>query len=388
MEYSTARLVEVQRSTVDDLGGYSGFSFREATGMRDDIGGSTGTQVAGAEQLKIIDEGPVTITDQRVILQGSRNSREWAFAKLLGVWHDGTRPMTLMAVSNRQKVSGLIYAAADTAQFRYFLSLALAHYQGTFETFIGELDAERNRHAGLAPTPPVPVRPEDAPSGLRAAGAALGLVYFGRPSWPRKRRITQGIVTVSLTLIAFIAAAGASQPRQPSGTSHAPTQVAIAPQATPETSTASPTGPSARSSSSSRTLQATARPTTPARQLSPAPTSAATPTTGASVVAAPPPRSTVHVAPPPPRTSSQVVLSTCGAPANPWGYNFCGRGSLIYSPAADVCSYFSCIANFANGVGYMIECSDSKYSMSGGRSGACSYHGGEAQPVFSGSGPH
>jgi hypothetical protein len=82
------------------------------------------------------------------------------------------------------------------------------------------------------------------------------------------------------------------------------------------------------------------------------------------------------------------VLSTCGAPANPWGYNFCGRGSYIYNPAADVCSDFSCIANFTNGSGYMIECTDGRYSMSGGRRGACSYHGGEARPVYSGSGPH
>ena len=83
-----------------------------------------------------------------------------------------------------------------------------------------------------------------------------------------------------------------------------------------------------------------------------------------------------------------MILSTCGAPSNPWGYNFCGRGSYIYSPAPGVCSYFSCINNFSNGSGYMTECADSMYSMSGGRRGACSYHGGETQPVYSGSGPH
>ena len=79
-----------------------------------------------------------------------------------------------------------------------------------------------------------------------------------------------------------------------------------------------------------------------------------------------------------------VVRSTCGAPSNPWGYNFCGRGSYIYSPAGDVCSYFDCIGNFDNGVGYMVECNDGMYSMSGGRSGACSHHGGEGQAVYSG----
>jgi hypothetical protein len=32
----------------------------------------------------------------------------------------------------------------------------------------------------------------------------------------------------------------------------------------------------------------------------------------------------------------------------------------------------------------MIECRDGMYSMSGGKQGACSYHLGEKQPVYSG----
>jgi hypothetical protein len=74
----------------------------------------------------------------------------------------------------------------------------------------------------------------------------------------------------------------------------------------------------------------------------------------------------------------------CGAPANPYGYNFCGRGSLITNPAPDVCVYFDCIPNFDNGTGYMVECHDAMYSMSGGRQGACSYHDGVWRPVYNG----
>jgi len=66
------------------------------------------------------------------------------------------------------------------------------------------------------------------------------------------------------------------------------------------------------------------------------------------------------------------------------GYNYCGRGSLIVSPDPHTCSYFSCINNFYNGSGYMEECNDGMVSMSGGRRGACSYHGGEQRPVYSG----
>jgi hypothetical protein len=77
-------------------------------------------------------------------------------------------------------------------------------------------------------------------------------------------------------------------------------------------------------------------------------------------------------------------VSLCGAPANPYGYNLCGRGSQVTSPPSDICTYFNCIANFTHGHGYMVECNDGTYSMSGGIHGACSYHGGESQPVTNG----
>lgn len=76
--------------------------------------------------------------------------------------------------------------------------------------------------------------------------------------------------------------------------------------------------------------------------------------------------------------------STCGAPSNPYGYNFCGTGGFVTSPPGDICNYFGCIANFWNGHGYMVECNDGTYSMSGGIRGARSYHGGEDRPVYSG----
>jgi len=82
--------------------------------------------------------------------------------------------------------------------------------------------------------------------------------------------------------------------------------------------------------------------------------------------------------------ATPIPAKLCGAPPNPYGYNFCHRGTAITAPEADVCTYFDCIANFHNGHGYMVECDDLTYSMSGGRPGACSYHHGEKQEVFSG----
>jgi hypothetical protein len=76
------------------------------------------------------------------------------------------------------------------------------------------------------------------------------------------------------------------------------------------------------------------------------------------------------------------VKSTCGAPSNPWGYNFCG-GQYIYSPASAFCTYFHCIASFWTSTnGYVDQCVDGTYSHSGGRQGACSHHGGERRALY------
>jgi hypothetical protein len=42
------------------------------------------------------------------------------------------------------------------------------------------------------------------------------------------------------------------------------------------------------------------------------------------------------------------------------------------------CDTHQCIDNFDNGTGYIVECNDGEWSHSGGRPGACSYHGGES----------
>lgn len=42
------------------------------------------------------------------------------------------------------------------------------------------------------------------------------------------------------------------------------------------------------------------------------------------------------------------------------------------------CDTHSCIPNFDNGTGYIVQCNDGMWSHSGGRQGACSGHGGES----------
>jgi hypothetical protein len=116
--------------------------------------------------------------------------------------------------------------------------------------------------------------------------------------------------------------------------------------------------------------QASSRPSpTP----SPSPSTTPTPSSSAPPPPAPP-------APPPP-----APFNYCGAPANPWHYNFCpsDAGKYLYSPDASLCSYFNCIPTFWQTTnGYVAECKDGTYSHSGGVQGACSHHGGVVRPLW------
>lgn len=146
------------------------------------------------------------------------------------------------------------------------------------------------------------------------------------------------------------------------------------PSATPQTVTASPG----------------ATPTdTPTDTATPTPTAAPTPVPTPEPTAPPPsslqpiPVSTVAPTPrptPPPPTPAPQNL--CGAPSNPWSYNFCGGSGRITSPPASFCNYFNCIPSFWQQTnGYVEECNDGTYSHSGGVKGSCSSHGGNQRPL-------
>lgn len=81
------------------------------------------------------------------------------------------------------------------------------------------------------------------------------------------------------------------------------------------------------------------------------------------------------------RPTVAPTVNRCGAPPNPWNYTFCG-GSFITNPPSTFCSYFNCIATFSNGRGYVMQCSDGTFSKSGGISGSCSGHGGNARALY------
>jgi len=111
------------------------------------------------------------------------------------------------------------------------------------------------------------------------------------------------------------------------------------------------------------------------------PTTAPTRESTATPLPAPTTKPTARpTARPAPRPTPQPTCQ--GVNGNPWCYDF-SPGNVISHPPATFCQYFSCISSFWSGQGYVMECQDTMYSKSGGRSGSCSHHGGNWRPLYS-----
>jgi hypothetical protein len=308
-------------------------------------------------QTTVADLGPVAVTNQRVIFQGSRHRREWAFAKLVGFAHDAKTSLTLIQVTNRKKVSGPLLDPAAVAGFRFNLTLALADSAGDRAGFAAHLERALGEHQQLMPREPALVTAAQAPHPLLLGLGMVKNLYLGPPGAPSGRRIVQAMLAglATLVLIALVVPSGSSTTSPPSEDGAI---VGTPPQ------------------------PATTRPTTePSSASGSAPTSAPSVSTRQPTVT---PTRRAVASPKPSRVTSAPTVKTvqlCGAPQNPYGYNFCG-GLYIRDPKPDTCDYFDCIANFGNGIGYMIQCQDGTFSMSGGRQGSCSHHGGNRRPVY------
>jgi len=234
--------------------------------------------------------------------------------------------------------------------------------------------------------------------------AVIGLAR-GRVNWARLRKRQHAALALAAGLILLVigAALAPAQKQSPAANSTLTTK---SPSSTPAPSRpeqiAAPSAPLVETPSSSAAAQPVQTtppaPTPPPPAAQPVQTTPPAPPAAQPVQTTPPappaaqPVQTTPPAPPaaqpvqttPPAPPARPVAATCGAPANPDGYNFCGRGGLIYTFPSDFCNYFDCIANYPNGAGYIDECSDETYSHSGGRPGACSHHGGELRPVDAG----
>lgn len=194
-----ATLIEPRRLPGHWAGATQGVSFHIARGVSYRVGGTRGHYEQGDEEPTAIDQGPVLISDQRVVFAGTKASREWLFAKVIGFHHDEHQPWTAIQVSNRQKVSGFRYPAEQATDVRFRLELALASFTGTRDQFAASIDAqvveaEAAEPAEPAATQPVSTEPVAATAATAPAAAlppagwypnpqATGQRYWDGASW-------------------------------------------------------------------------------------------------------------------------------------------------------------------------------------------------------------
>jgi hypothetical protein len=166
---SDAALIEERRGAGHYQGRSQGVSIPVASiggrPIRYRVGASKGTFVQGTPVPTAIDTGTVFVTNRRVIFQGSKQTRECLFAKLIGFHHDDVNGSTTFSVSNRQKPTTIHYGTSVAGAFDFRLDLALAHDRNTVDDLVEQLvadlaqiDAER------------PVDPADALSSGPSAG--------------------------------------------------------------------------------------------------------------------------------------------------------------------------------------------------------------------------
>jgi hypothetical protein len=144
-ELAGAQLVEPRRGAGHWQGGTQGVSVRipGTRSARYRVGSTRGHYVQGEENPTVIDTGTLTITTKRAVFLGSKQSREWQWAKLTGIHDEPGVAWTSIGVSNRQKVSGIAYPTARATEVRFYLELAVAAANGTTGEMLAELQDER-----------------------------------------------------------------------------------------------------------------------------------------------------------------------------------------------------------------------------------------------------
>jgi hypothetical protein len=85
------------------------------------------------------------------VFLGVKYTRDWEYAKLIGIVHYSDQPCTAIQLSNRQKTAGIVYAGVPSPEpIRLALAVAIAIFQGEADETVNEL---RKRHfvtTGLA----------------------------------------------------------------------------------------------------------------------------------------------------------------------------------------------------------------------------------------------
>jgi Protein of unknown function (DUF2510) len=164
------QLIEPRRLPGHFMGGNSGFTFHVARADRGSPGGAD-------HEPTPIDTGVITVTDRRAVFSGSLHSRTWDYASVIGYHSHDDPPWTAVAVSDRQRISGVRYDTSQAEEFRFALALGLARCHRSEASLIDDLrrqldELDRQRPGGFFLPDPLASPTPTAPGAL-AEGAGL-----------------------------------------------------------------------------------------------------------------------------------------------------------------------------------------------------------------------
>ena len=147
--------LENVRAPTKYSGGYGGVSFPIFGKVRLNAGKTGGKITQGAESIDATDQGPLLITNQRIMFAGTKRSHEWRFDKMMSCSHspEGT---SIFAMTGAAKPTGVAYGkkAATEVQFRIELASAIA--LDTLDRYEAELVTEQKQLEADRPLPPPP----------------------------------------------------------------------------------------------------------------------------------------------------------------------------------------------------------------------------------------
>jgi hypothetical protein len=152
----SGQLIEPRRAPGQYRGGSAGFSVPVAFGVRARVGSHRGTYQPGAELQTPVDAGTVVVTSTRVVFAGGMKTREWQMARIVQVQQSNDGRVTLLPVSNRQTVSGVIIRV-DQNRFGIALDVAASVAQDSPPEVLAGLRLHQELHRDQCPNPPEPV---------------------------------------------------------------------------------------------------------------------------------------------------------------------------------------------------------------------------------------
>jgi len=116
---------EAGRTPGQYVGGSQGLSIPLVAGIRYRVGAMRGTFVPG-DAIQVYKEvGEVLLSTERLMFNGTFNTKEWAFAKWNGAATSDDESDYIFHVSNRQKTSGILFEADTGREFNRFLAQAI-----------------------------------------------------------------------------------------------------------------------------------------------------------------------------------------------------------------------------------------------------------------------